>query len=237
MANTFVFFEGLVVGDSVTRKLFTVITNGRFEETNEFRIPGSEAIVKLRPISNTARGHNAFMAEMILVEPANDIISVSGEICGSFSGVVRSKGSLIISGSYSDFKFNVKSHKVFSFKLNNSDHPWKKSFLNLTPANPPDVTVRADGKDIPTTIAIMSAKSDVFTAMFTHDTKEKRTGVVEIEDFSFLVVQEMIRFLMYDYCTHWDGHYENLAAIADKYNIAGMKQQAAQKKKLLDKYT
>ena len=39
---------------------------------------------------------------------------------------------------------------------------------------------------------------------------------------------------MHDYCTGWDGQWEELAAIADKYSIRGIKKLAAEKKALLD---
>lgn len=234
MANTVVILEKKFLQAA----RLSLITNGSFEETNEFRIPDSEIVVKLRPHANAAKAVINLIAEVVLVEPAGDIIPVSTEVANvSFLGAIRSKNSLIISANQSDVSLYSTTQRMISFMLEANNCPWKKSFLNLIPDKLADVIVRVNNKDIPTTIAILSAKSDVFKAMFAHNTKEKQTGIVEIEDFSFLVVQEMIRFLMHDYCTHWDGHYEELEAIADKYNIVGMKELAGKKKQLLDKHT
>lgn len=70
--------------------------------------------------------------------------------------------------------------------------------------------------------------------MFEHDTKEKRTGVVEITDFSFEVVQEMVRAMMEGACGLWYTQSEALATIADKYNIHSLIQAANQKKRVMN---
>ncbi|GFY58073.1 hypothetical protein TNIN_384561 [Trichonephila inaurata madagascariensis] len=67
---------------------------------------------------------------------------------------------------------------------------------------------------------ILSARSPVFKAMFTHDMKEKNSECVDIEDLDDETVQ---RLLLYIYTTtlqdlRWDSAC-NLYAAADKYEI------------------
>jgi hypothetical protein len=204
--------------------------SGSIKTSNKITIPNSKVIVRMGQPANAGIAPNTPSAQVILVEPAGDIIPVQGQVgTARFTGVIRSKNSLTLTSTGMEVKFPCSTKKVLSFTIQVTDCPWSKSYLNLVPWNKPDVTIRVDGNEIPTKIGILTKNSDVFKAMFNHDTKEKQTGVVEIEDFPFLVVQEMIRFLMHNYCSHWDGHYEQLAAIAEKYNIRGMKQLAAKK--------
>ena len=239
MAASVVYWEGKA---SLFSGNLCFITNQyyKFVETNEFRIPGSEVVVTLRPTSINAVGTSGTKLLMIhLVEPADDIIPATVPTLTVLSGaatVLRSnQKSTLMCAPMKALTLESPNNYRVSFSLT-VKCPWKKHFMTLTPDQPADVVIRVEGKDIPTTEAILTTKSDVFAAMFTHDTKEKQTGVVEITDFSFQVVQEMVRFLMHDYCTGWDGQYEKLAAIADKYDIAGMKKLAAEKKALLDQH-
>lgn len=212
-----------------------LITTSQFEETNEFTIPGSDVVVKLRPAKNLGV-FGSFAVQVVLVQPHKDIIRASFGPRQKFASCARSGNvSLTAVLDVEDVKTTLSSFKAAHFFISTDSH-WKKSFLNLTPADVPDVTIHVDGKHIPTTEKILTKKSDVFRAMFEHDTKEKQTRIVKITDFSFEVVQEMVRFLMHDYCTLWDGHYDDLQAIADKYNINGMKQLAVGKKELLDEF-
>ena len=233
MAASFVFLER--DGYYKYFKLCLITQSHTVVETNEFQIPDSGVIVKLRPSTNAVTSRDQLLL-VHLVEPAHDIIPVTVEGLTKLSNeqtVLRSNSrSTMLCASLTNFAMTYTSRR-FSFWLT-VECPWKKEFRILTPDQPADVIIRVGGKDIPTTEAILRAKSDVFAAMFTHDTKEKQTGIVEISDFSFQVVQEMVRFLMHDYCTGWDGQYEKLAAIADKYDIVGMKKLAAEKKVLLD---
>ena len=221
-------------------KLCLMTQYNTFVETNEFTVPGSQVIVKLKRFTNGGTSGPDPLVQVHLVEPANDIISVSISRMYEIPGVkmvLRSNSkSVMFAATMTDLALTAPNlNRYFSFTMS-VVCPWKKIFMNLTPDHPSDVVIRVQGKDISTTKVILTTKSDVFAAMFTHDTKEKRTGVVEITDFSFQVVQEMVRFLMHDYCTGWDGQYEKLAAIADKYDIAGMKKLAAEKKALLDQH-
>lgn len=44
----------------------------------------------------------------------------------------------------------------------------------------------------------------------------------------------MVRFVIHGYCGLWYKHYEELAAIADKYNVVEMKELAVKKRILID---
>lgn len=238
MSDSYVFIEKYTSGKSNYQSPCLVIPNDFVTETNEFTIPKSEVVVKLRR-ANNMHVEDYEPIQFVLVQPANDIILLQDcSVFGGYPGILRSKEkSFIFARATSPLKLLHKEVQALSLSVEVRDCVWKKSFLNLIPDKPTDVVLRADGKDIATTIDILSAKSDAFAAMFTHDTKEKQTCVVEIADFSFEVVQEMIRFMMNDYCTLWDGCYDKLLAIADNYNIAGMKKLAAEKKILLDRFT
>lgn len=233
MAVSFVFRH---LNENERNLCTSLITQNRaFEETNEFTIPGTEVVVKLRPADNVTVPDDSLAVQVILVQPHNDIIRVTGDQASRTGLVLRSNSksyvmtrkteSIMIAAGYPARRVRVVLAPTSS---------WRKSFLNLIPDQPIDVTIEAEGREIGTTEAILCAESDVFKAMFAYETKERKSRVVQIEDFSSLVVQEMIRFLMHDYCSEWDGHCEQLTNIADKYNISGMQKLAKEKKALLD---
>ena len=58
-----------------------------------------------------------------------------------------------------------------------------------------DVNFNIGGRDFPAHKSILSARSDVFTAMFQHPTKENLTNQIKIEDIEPDVFQEMLRFI------------------------------------------
>ena len=215
-------------------RLFLITRYDSFVETNEFNIPGSEVIVKLRPANNMSHT-GSLAAQFVLVEPRDDIIKVfveGGSRSQSNERLLRNEISLVFVEKKVETKLPRPTTCCLPFIITCKSQ-WKHEFLNLDPSDPADVTIIVDGQRIPTTEAILTSKSDVFAAMFAHDTKEKQTRTVEIKDFSFEVVQEMIRFMMHNYCTLWDGQMEALTSIAEKYNIADMKKLAHEKHLLL----
>jgi speckle-type POZ protein len=58
-----------------------------------------------------------------------------------------------------------------------------------------DVTISAGGKEIGAHKAVLASRSPVFAAMFGCNVKEKATNRVEIIDFEYKVVREMLVFM------------------------------------------
>jgi speckle-type POZ protein len=58
-----------------------------------------------------------------------------------------------------------------------------------------DVIFKVRGRDFPAHKSILSARSEVFAAMFQHPTKENLTNQIEIEDIEPDVFQELLRFI------------------------------------------
>jgi speckle-type POZ protein len=58
-----------------------------------------------------------------------------------------------------------------------------------------DVILNIGGREFPAHKNILSARSDVFTAMFQHPTKENLTNQIKIEDIEPDVFQELLRFI------------------------------------------
>ena len=110
---------------------------------------------------------------------------------------------------------------------------WDRSRLTTTRDGKPAVKLSTSKGSVMVDQEALTSKSDVFQDMFHHDTKERQTGVVKIVDHSLVVLTEMARFVVHDYCSGWTKHYDQLLAIADKYNIEGMK-KLAEKKVLMD---
>ena len=70
---------------------------------------------------------------------------------------------------------------------------------------------------------ILTSRSVVFDAMFSHDTKENRSGKIVIEDFDINVVQGMLEYI-------YSGHVKDIKLIAsdllvaaDKYDLQNLK--------------
>ncbi|GFW60802.1 TD and POZ domain-containing protein 5 [Trichonephila clavipes] len=89
-----------------------------------------------------------------------------------------------------------------------------------------DTKLNTKTRSFPAHKNILSARSPVFKAMFTHDMKEKNSECVDIEDLDDETVQ---RLLLYIYTAtlqdlRWDSAC-NLYAAADKYEIPSLKSE------------
>lgn len=212
-------------------------TNVDHYETPAFRLFNSEIWIKLsikqKPNFNTCPSGKPAI-QLLLVKPEHDVLPVT---VNGFQGILTSGST---SFTYCDkspsFDHGRETGKTVSVQFNlKFASQWNSSFESIECKDPADVTLQMGDREISTRRQLLSAHSDVFKAMFTHDTKEKQTGIVIINDFPFEVVQEIIRFMMHNYCCLWYTRYEELAAIADKYNNAGMKALALKKKEIIDK--
>ncbi|RWS09974.1 protein roadkill-like protein [Dinothrombium tinctorium] len=89
-----------------------------------------------------------------------------------------------------------------------------------------DVSIESkDDKKIEAHSFMLSLRSDVFAAMFQHDTKERREKEIKIPDFNEEVVNEMLRFVYTDEVSEekMDEIACELAVAADKYDIPLLK--------------
>ncbi len=76
---------------------------------------------------------------------------------------------------------------------------------------------------------VLSARSDVFKAMFSHkDAQEEQTNIVNIVDSTPDCVLEMVNFMYTDDCTHMKEHALGLLPLADKYNVSRLKLKCEQ---------
>ena len=58
-----------------------------------------------------------------------------------------------------------------------------------------DFVISVEGRKLHVNKDVMCAASDYFDAMFSHDTKEKQKGVVEMKDVQFSAVEKCIDFI------------------------------------------
>lgn len=68
-----------------------------------------------------------------------------------------------------------------------------------------------------------TARSEVFAAMFRHDTKENQENRIEIDDFSHEVVTEMIGYIYTGEAPNLSKMAEELIGIAHKYKLERLK--------------
>lgn len=199
-------------------------------ETPAFHVPGTDLRLKLRILRRTNTTCGEMGIQFLLMD--SDVIEI--RINGQKAILTSGPGSFVyyvLSNQNIYPGQKILPSTTFFFELTHA-LTFKPSDQML--ARERDVKLVVGGKKIPVSKELLISKSEVFRAMFEYDTKERQTGVVEITDFSFQVVKLMRDFVMFDYCTHWDTKYEELVAIADKYDIIGLMQLAEKKKQLLD---
>ncbi|GFY53128.1 hypothetical protein TNIN_190631 [Trichonephila inaurata madagascariensis] len=91
-----------------------------------------------------------------------------------------------------------------------------------------DVNLKTKTRSFPAHRSILSARSRVFKAMFTHDMKEKNSEYVNVEDLNDDTVQRLLHYIytatLLD--LKWDSA-ANLYAAADKYEILSLKSECS----------
>ncbi len=84
-----------------------------------------------------------------------------------------------------------------------------------------DVDLVCGEKTFPCHTLVLSARSDVFRAMFSHrDTRETQSGRVEILDSEPEAVERLISFVYTGECEDLDSCAASLLPLADKYNVS-----------------
>ncbi len=83
-----------------------------------------------------------------------------------------------------------------------------------------DVQLLCDGVTFKCHKLVLAARSDVFRAMFSHETtKEAITSEIEITDSSPDAIRQMLKFLYTDECEAMEDYALELLPLADKYNL------------------
>lgn len=208
-------------------------------ETPAFLVPGTGIYIRLKVVRQMNTTTGGMGIQFLLVVPENDVIQI--RINGHYAILTNGPGSFVYSvcngTSNATVSYKGRDHPSLVLLFKFTDCPVSKipdDVKNNVAVREKNVKLVVGGKGIPVSKELLISKSEVFRAMFEHDTKERQTGIVNITDFSFDIVEQMARFVMYGNCTLWGTMYDELAAIADKYNIIGMMELADKKKQLLD---
>ena len=98
-----------------------------------------------------------------------------------------------------------------------------------------DVTIKVGPKEFNVHRCILSLASEVFERMFLSDMLETRLNVIEINDISDDICEEMLRYIYYHEIKHLDINALDLLYAADKYAIENLKNLCIQS--LIDTFT
>jgi len=86
-----------------------------------------------------------------------------------------------------------------------------------------DCIIACGGREFPCHKFILSARSSVFDAMFSHDMREHVQNRVDIEDLDAKVVLEMIKYIYSGQVTELDFKAADLLTAAEKYDLEELK--------------
>lgn len=72
---------------------------------------------------------------------------------------------------------------------------------------------------------VLATRSEVFRSMLTHDTREKQTNVIEIQDVSCEAVNAFVKYLYIEEIDNVSEELDTLLMLADKYDVQGLKER------------
>uniref|UniRef100_A0A7E4ZXJ9 BTB domain-containing protein n=1 Tax=Panagrellus redivivus TaxID=6233 RepID=A0A7E4ZXJ9_PANRE len=127
------------------------------------------------------------------------------------------------SGAMQNGKFVITCNAEFEVPLAKVEDPLPIQDLLLESC--PQVTFVVGNDTVKMNKAILTNISPVFNAMFNHDTKEAKTGTVQIEDFNLKTIQKVKNFCLgseLDNFTFQEGI--EVLKFADKYDIQGLQE-------------
>lgn len=93
----------------------------------------------------------------------------------------------------------------------------------LSPEMYPDLYLASGESRLPCHKHMLAACSDVFNAMFLHDTNEVRSNEVIIKDVDPKALKKLLEFVYTDDIKDFEGMADKLISAADKYNITSLK--------------
>lgn len=110
---------------------------------------------------------------------------------------------------------------MFLLGLKKLQEDFKYIFQN---GNLSDVVLKVEDQEFKSHRCVLAARSPVFMAMMTHDTKENNSGVVDIQDVDHITFSS---FLEYLYTGNIEAimpeNAEKLYTVADKYQVHELK--------------
>jgi len=86
-----------------------------------------------------------------------------------------------------------------------------------------DVTIKCENQTLECHKAILSARSNVFHAMFQHDMRESKNNEIIISDLDFSTVKDMVKFIYSGRLADIAEKSDLLLSAADKYDIKDLK--------------
>ncbi|XP_065203416.1 speckle-type POZ protein-like [Planococcus citri] len=86
-----------------------------------------------------------------------------------------------------------------------------------------DVRLSVENKIYPAHKIVLIARSPVFGAMFSYDTKEKQSNCIELQDITFAAFREMLRYMYTGKVQNLKELAPELLAAADKYDLKNLK--------------
>jgi hypothetical protein len=98
-----------------------------------------------------------------------------------------------------------------------------------------DIKIKVGGKEFHVHRCILSLASEVFERMFLSDMIETRSNIIEINDISDDICEELLRFIYCNEIKHLDINALDLLYAADKYSIENLKTLCIQS--LIDTFT
>jgi len=90
-----------------------------------------------------------------------------------------------------------------------------------------DCIIASGDKEFPCHKFILSARSSVFEAMFSHDTREHLQNRVDIKELDVKVVEDMIHYIYSGKVTELESKAVDLVTAAEKYDLKELKQMCA----------
>jgi len=86
-----------------------------------------------------------------------------------------------------------------------------------------DLAIICQGMTIPANRVLLSARSEVFRAMFSHPTKEATSGKVEISDIEPQILEQMLCYVYTGFAPEVENIAEDLLLAANKYALEELK--------------
>lgn len=127
---------------------------------------------------------------------------------------------------YKGTKSGVKAAEVSDLPFSEGDQLLRTQMEQLFESKAlNDVTLDVNGRPFQAHKSILASKSKVFAAMFVHETKEKLSNHVQVDDIEPDVFQEVLRFIYTGRLSleTMDKMATDLLAAADKYLLDQLK--------------
>lgn len=206
----------LFLKDSCREQPANVRANVKFSVIDSFGSKtNTKSIDKEYKVLNHAFGYSKFIKHSTLMSP-DRLLLPDGRLT-LHCEITFSGKDVVTSGSYKPTStFLPPPDRLFSSLSTDLGNLLRDKVLT-------DMVLECKGRDFACHTAVLAARSDVFQAMFVHDTAEVRLARVDIEDLEPDVVAAMLEFIYKGTVEMPIGKETGLLAAADKYNLAALK--------------